>query len=202
MRNRFSETECKRLTKEYRPKINRERINWGSLLAGLIDSDGHISKIPQLVISYNEVDVSVAYYIKNKIGYGVVRKVKGKNAWVYVLGKREGLERVGGMIRGKLRHEEKIRQYNERLKYGLTKKGEGSILKDNWLAGFVMGDGSFQIKILKRRDREEVRLEIQIDQKKDEILKEIKEEIGGNIYYREKQGTYYYSSTSMKVAKN
>ena len=64
-----------------------------------------------------------------------------------------------------------------------------------------MGDGSFQIKILKRKEREEVRVVIQIDQKEEEILREIKEEIGGNMYYRGKQGTYYYSSTSIRVAK-
>ena len=65
-----------------------------------------------------------------------------------------------------------------------------------------MGDGSFQIKILKRKEREEVRIVIQIDQKEEEILREIRDEMGGNLNYRGKQGTYYYSSTSIRVAKD
>ena len=84
-----------------------------------------------MVISYHKSDASVAYEIKKRIGDGVVKEVKGKEAWVYVLGKRRGLEKMGEMIRGKLRHKEKIRQFNERLNLGLTKRGEGSIRKDN-----------------------------------------------------------------------
>ena len=167
-----------------------------------MDSDGHISRIPQLIISFHKGDASVAYDIKGKIGFGAVKEVKGKEALVYILGKREGLEKVGGMIRDRLRHEEKIKQYNERLKCGITKKAIGRLKEDNWLSGFIMGDGSFQIKILRRGERrEEVRIAIQIDQKKEEILGKIREEMGGNVYYREKQDTYYYSSTSKEVAK-
>ena len=73
----------------------------------------------------------MAYEIKKRIGYGVVKEVKGKEAWVYVLGKKRGIEKMGEMVRGKLRKREKIRQFNERLNIGLTKRGEGSILKDN-----------------------------------------------------------------------
>ena len=62
-----------------------------------------------------------------------------------------------------------------------------------------MGNGIFKIKILKRKEREEVRVVIQIDQE-EEILREIRDELGGKLY-RGKEGTYYYSSTSIRVAK-
>jgi len=52
--------------------------NFGHYLAGLIDADGNFSKVPQLVIVFNELDASLAYYIKSRIGYGNVYKVKSK----------------------------------------------------------------------------------------------------------------------------
>lgn len=197
-----SETERRKLTKEYRPKINRERIKWGSLIAGLVDSDGHINEIPQLIIKFNKGDASVAYDIKKKIGFGVVRKEKGEEGLEYRLGRRGGLEKVGEMMRNKLRDEERIRQYNERLSCGITRKAKGRVIEDNWLSGFMMGGGRFKIKIIRRDEiREEVRIGIQIDQKKEEILKRIKEEMGGEVKYREKQDIYNYSSKSIEVAK-
>ena len=47
-------------------------------------------------------------------------------------------------------------------------------LKNHWLAGFSDADASFQIKIISRNNRVEVRLNFQIDQKNDNILREIK----------------------------
>jgi len=38
----------------------------------------------------------------------------------------------------------------------------------------------------------------QIDQKNDILLKQFKENFGGYLGYREKQNTYYYSTTSYK----
>src|SRR6266480_1963351 len=40
---------------------------FGHYLAGLIDGDGHFSKQQQLVIVFNSLDVSLAYYIKKQI---------------------------------------------------------------------------------------------------------------------------------------
>jgi hypothetical protein len=72
------------------------------------------------------------------------------------------------------------------------------------LAGFSDADASFQIKIINRTNRNnaEIRLNYQIDQKKNDILILIKNYIGGNIGYRKSQDTYYYESTSFGSAKN
>jgi LAGLIDADG endonuclease len=53
-----------------------------------------------------------------------------------------------------------------------------------------------------QRKKEEIRLNFQIDQKKDVLLLIIKNFLGGNIGYRKSQGTYYYGSTSFGSAKN
>ena len=83
-------------------------------------------------------------------------------------------------------------------------------LKNHWLAGFSDADASFQIKVLNRplnyvsreSNKVEVRLNFQIDQKKESILLLIKNFLGGNIGYRKSQDTYYYGSTSFGSAKN
>jgi hypothetical protein len=74
------------------------------------------------------------------------------------------------------------------------------------LAGFTDADGSFQVKIVKRKNcgkkKTEIRLNFQIDQKKKDILLLIKDYLGGNIAYRKSQDSYYYGSTSFGSAKN
>ena len=74
---------------------------------------------------------------------------------------------------------------------------------NHWLAGFSDADASFKIKIIKRitRNKPEIRLNFQIDQKTDLLLNMIKEYLGGNIGYRKPQDTYYYGSTSFGSAK-
>ena len=53
--------------------LNDEQF--GHYLAGLIDGDGHFSKTPQLVIAFNELDASLAYFIKSRLGFGNIYKV-------------------------------------------------------------------------------------------------------------------------------
>ena len=75
---------------------------------------------------------------------------------------------------------------------------------NHWLAGFSDADASFQIKIINRpnRNKPEIRLNYQIDQKNNLLLDVIKGYLGGNIGYRKSQDTYYYGSTSFGSAKN
>jgi hypothetical protein len=70
------------------------------------------------------------------------------------------------------------------------------------LAGFSDADASFQIKLIHRNNKTEVRLNFQIDQKKADLLLKIKQFLGGNIGYRKSQDTYYYGSTSFGSAYN
>ena len=70
------------VNKHLRPATD---FDFGHYLAGLIDGDGHFSKALQLVIVFNELDASLAYFIKAKIGYGNVYKVKNKKAIILVI---------------------------------------------------------------------------------------------------------------------
>jgi len=185
---------------------------FGHYLAGLIEGDGHFSSKQQLVIVFHSLDASLAYYIKERLGFGSVRKVKDKNALLLIIASRKGLEKVINLINGKIRTENKFNQitnnilnhenYAEFSKKISLKLNLDRNLKNHWLAGFSDADASFQIKLLNRNNRTEVRLNFQIDQKKDSILILIKDFLGGNIGYRKTQDTYYYGSTSFGSAKN
>ena len=58
----------------HRKPINDEEFSY--YLAGLIDSNGNFEKDLSLKINFNILDISLAYFIKKKIGYGSVKKIK------------------------------------------------------------------------------------------------------------------------------
>lgn len=190
--------------------LNHEQF--GHYLAGLIDGDGHFSKIQQLVIVFSSTDAFLAYYVKEKLAYGSVRKIKDKNAYLLIISKREGMLNVLNLINGKLRTEHKFNQaINNILSHNKYKNlgiefsiNLSSDFYNHWLAGFSDADASFQIKIINRimRNKPEIRLNYQVDQKKDLLLKIIRDYLGGNIGYRKSQDTYYYGSTSFGSARN
>jgi len=190
--------------------LNNEQL--GHYLAGLIDGDGHFSKAQQLVLVFSSPDVFLAYYIKKELGYGNVRKVKDKNAYVLLISNKQGIVKVMNLINGKVRTKHRFYQVMNNIlnndKYKDTNihftLNSSNNLNNHWLAGFTDADGSFQIKISKRitRSKPEVRLNYQIDQKTYELLEMIKDYLGGNIGYRKSQDTYYYGSTNFGSAKN
>lgn len=190
--------------------LNNEQL--GHYLAGLIDGDGHFSKIQQLVITFSPPDAFLAYYIKEKLGYGAVRKVKGKNAYLLILYKKEGILNVLNLINGKLRTKDRFNQVNNNILSNTKYKSldikftinSSNNFNNHWLAGFSDADASFQIKVIDRliRNKSEIRLNYQIDQKNNLLLNKIKNYLGGNIGYRKSQDTYYYGSTSFGSAKN
>lgn len=160
---------------------------------------GHFSKIPQLLIVFNELDSSLAYFIKGKIGYGNVYKIKGKKAVILVIANHAGICKVIELINGKIRSNNKLDQINNNILSNSKFKNLPPFSKNNdrdlnnyCIAGFSDADASFQIKLINRNERSEVRLNFQIDQKKDELLNLIKEFLGGNIGNRKNQENYYY----------
>jgi hypothetical protein len=206
---------------KHKPLQPNDTTQFGFFLAGLIDSDGHINKQPQLVIAFHSFEVRCAYWIKSMIGYGSVRKVKAKQAYTYVLTHRDGLRKVAELVHNKLRHPSKIDQYNKRLAQSYELKHTSfqplPILSNHWLAGFIFGDGSFAIRVLLQRGKAsiegnasffsrilrpvpEVRLECKVDQKYKTLLEPIQEAIGGYIGHRKRLDTYYYSTVSFRSA--
>lgn len=185
---------------------------FGHYLAGLIDGDGHFSSKQQLVIVFHSLDAPLAYYIKERLGFGNVKKVKDKNAFLLVIAARKGLEKVINLINGKIRTENKFNQitnnilnhdnYAEFRKKISLKLNSDKDLKNHWLAGFSDADASFQIKVLNRTNKVEVRLNFQIDQKRDSILLLIKDFFGGHISYNEIKDEYTYNSYSYGSARH
>lgn len=183
----------------------------GHYLAGLIEGDGHFSTKQQLVIAFNSLDSSLAYYLKKQIGYGSVHKVKNKNAVILVVTAVKGMEKVISLINGKLRTNDKLDQIKKNILSHIRFKNFSDIinirlnnsndLNNLWLAGFSEADSSFQIKLIYRNNHTEVRLNFQVDQKKKDLLVLIKKLLGGNIGYRNNQDTYYYGSTSFGSAR-
>ncbi len=194
--------------KHLKPLTNQQ---FGYYLAGLIDGDGHFSKALQLVLVFSSSDAFLAYYLKERLGYGNVKKVKDKNAYLLVISNKEGMLHVINLIKGKLRTEHKFNQvidnilshsrYNDK-NLNFTKDSSNNF-DNHWLAGFSDADASFQIKTIKRitRNKPEIRLNFQIDQKRDLLLIMIKKYLGGNIGYRSSQDTYYYGSTNFGSAR-
>ena len=88
----------------------------GYYLAGLIEGDGYIGD-SRIEIAFHMDDISSAYYIKKRIGYGSVLYLKGKNSVRYVLRHKTGLDKVFNMINGKLLACYKINQLIKH-KYG------------------------------------------------------------------------------------
>lgn len=131
--------------------------------------------------------------IKEKIGYGSVKKVKDKNAYIWVVAKKEGILRVLNLINGKLRTKHRFDQViNNILSNNKYKElisdftmNNSNEFDNHWFAGFSDADASFQVKIVNRSTRKnpEIRLNFQIDQKNDSLLKVIKNHFGGNMGY-------------------
>lgn len=195
-------------SKHLKPANDNE---FGHYLAGLIDGDGHFSSAQQLVIVFNSLDIQLAYYIRERISHGIVRKVKDKNAVLMIVASKKGIEIVINLINNKFRTISKFDQITKNIlaspKYLEFSKtvnlslNTSNGLENYWLVGFSDADASFQIKLINRNNRTEVRLNYQIDQKKDYILSIVKGFFGGNIGYRNGQNTYYYGSTSYGSAK-
>nr|YP_010216405.1 hypothetical protein LK039_mgp35 [Ulva intestinalis]UBR43426.1 hypothetical protein [Ulva intestinalis] len=179
----------------------------GYFLAGLIDADGHIAVTGQsITINTHSRDLCVAYYIKTVVG-GSIYKYKKVNACRYTCTKKHGLTNLSKLILNKLRLSQKVNQFNSRLSPGLNLKvcipSVTDIQRNHWFAGFVQGDGSFQIKIRKPRKpgwSNQIEIVLQIELKHKDLLKQIQANFGGSVGYRKTRDTYYYSSVNLQNA--
>ena len=188
-----------------KPK-NKQEL--GHFLAGLIDADGHIDRTGQsITINSHSRDKAVAYYIKKVVG-GYIYKYKKVNAWRFTSTKKQGLICLSRLICNKLRLPYKIDQFNTRLapRYPdlkLERLSIKSMQMDHWFAGFVQGDGCFQIKVRKPRKpgwSHQVEIVLAIELKQESLLKQIKANFGGLVRYRQSRDTYYYNSVNLQNA--
>ena len=178
-----------------------------SFLVGVIDGDGYINKkVISITITFHHLDAPLAYYIKKRIGYGIVDNVKDKNAFIY-RANLEGSIVIAKLINGKLRTD-KINNFyclleliNKRIPTPIIpqEKDISLLTNSHWLAGFSDAEGSFQVKTINRKGRKfgafrpEIRLCFQINNDCKYILDQLKYVFGGGFKYSNTQNINYFS---------
>lgn len=138
-----------------KPKKNLHDDELGYFLAGLIEGDGWFGE-KELHIIFAESDTSLAYYIKKRIGYGNIYKIKDKKAVRYICKNKIGLSFILSLINGKFVSNYK---YDQLIKHNYSEDFSIKILPplytlslDNyWLAGFTQAHGCFYISIVKSK---------------------------------------------------
>ena len=189
-------------------KSNLNDEEFGYFLAGLIEGDGWFGK-KELHIIFAQSDISLAYYIKKRIGFGNVYKIKDKKAVRYICKNAQGMFYILSLINGKLVGIPKYEQlnkhaYNVDYSYTILPPLNSLTLDNHWLAGFTQADGCFHISIVKSKTHKtgySVRLEFSLKQKDlvplNLLYKTIK--LGNISQYS--SGIWCYKSTGFKTAE-
>ena len=150
---------------------------FGHYLAGLIEGDGYYGPL-SLEIVQHEKDISLAYYLRSRIGFGLIYKIKDKKAIKFVIRKKEGLKKVIHLTNGKYVAPFKLNQLSNKKwiidsNIKLLPSTNSIKLSTPWLTGFIDADGSLGIFLAKsstHRQKVSVRLEIKISQNNNKIL--------------------------------
>ena len=185
--------------------LNDEEL--GYFLAGLIEGDGWFGK-KELHIIFSESDVSLAYFIKKRIGHGNVYKIKDKKAVRYICKNQKGLSVILSLINGKF---VSIYKYEQLIKHNYSENFNIKILPplkilslDNyWLAGFTQADGCFHISIPKSKTHKtgySVRLEYSLKQNDDLPLKLLYKLLNMGNISQYTSGIWCYKSSGFKTA--
>jgi LAGLIDADG endonuclease len=202
------------MSKHKKPENDEE---FGYYLAGLIEGDGYIGK-RSIEIAFHISDISLAYFLKKRIGFGNITKYSHtKNAVRYTIWNKEGILKVLNLVNGKFVSKYKNNQiYNyvksNKLDYNILisisekyyndiDKQKIWLLNNYWLCGFTDADGSFTIHLSKSNTHKlgySLKLEYKIVQKYEEIILILKEAFGGHFYYDPIGLVYRYRFASLK----
>jgi hypothetical protein len=68
----------------------------------LIEGSGVFNNQQQLIITFHSLDASLAYFIKKKIGFGSVKKLKDENGFLLIISSNKSIEKVIKLIYLKL----------------------------------------------------------------------------------------------------
>lgn len=197
------------LKKHTKPKTDED---FGFYLAGLIESSGNFVN-SKLEICFNVKDTFLAYFIKKQLGYGSVKKTTNFNLVKYVLNHPEGLKKLLNLINGKFlttRIIDQLFKYKFDSKFNITilPSTKFEIKQNYWLTGFSEAHGFFTIESdpIKLFDNNlksdsNLRLEFKIKHQSDELLKLIKANFGGTIYYLKSDQIFCYNTTDFSSVK-
>lgn len=193
---------------EHVPKHNDfNDEEFGFFLAGLIEGDGWFGK-KELHIIFSETDISLAYYIKKRIGYGNVYKIKGKKAVRYICKNKEGISTILSLINGKFvsnyKYDQLIKHnYNEDFNINILPPLNNLSLDNAWLAGFTQADGCFFISVVKSKTHKSgysVRLEFSLKQNDELPLRLLYNNLGMGNISQYHTGIWCYKSSGYKTA--
>lgn len=181
---------------------------FGYFLTGLIEGDGLFGK-KQLYIIFAENDVALAYYIKKRIGYGNVYKIKNKKAVRYICKNAKGLSYILSLINGKfvsrLKYEQLLKHnYDVDFNYTILPPLNCLSLDNHWLAGFTQADGCFHINVIKSKTHKtgfSVRLEFSLKQNDVVPLKLLYDTVKMGNLFQYNTGIWCYKSTGFKTAQ-
>jgi hypothetical protein len=181
--------------------------DFGYFLAGLIEGDGWFG-LNQLHIIFSERDISLAYFIKKRIGHGNIYKIKDKKAVRYICKNYNGINVVLSLINGKLlsngKYEQLIKHnYQKTFNINILPPTHNLSLDNYWLAGFTQADGCFYISIVKSKTHKtgfSVRLEFSIKQNDAIPLKLLFSKLNLGNLSQYKTGIYCYKSSGYKTA--
>ena len=190
-------------------KTNLTNDELGYLLAGLIEGNGWFGK-KELHIIFSENDSSLAYYIKKRIAYGNVYKIKDKKAVRYICKNAKGLFIILSLINGKLlsnyKYEQLIKhKYSEDYNLIILPPLKILSLDNYWLAGFTQAKGCFHISVAKSKTHKtgySVRLEYSLKQNDDLPLKLLYYLLKMGNISQYSTGIWCYKSSGFKTAVN
>lgn len=206
--------DSQQLNNKISNKINIKDLTdeeFGWYLAGLISSDGSISKA--ITISFHIDDTSLAYAIKERLSQGYIYFQKYSKASEYRITSKEGIKKVLELTNGKYYSEYKLNfmklhdytnKYNIILKPPVDFK-ENPINSNYFLSGFTDGDGTFKIRYSKSKTQTkgvQVGFLFRIKQKYNPILNAIQMSLGGRIHFCKKAEVFEYCSSSFAVIPN
>lgn len=200
------------LISEHVPNHNRDlnKEDFGYFLAGLIEGNGGFRK-KELHIIFAEHDVSLAYNIKKKIGYGKVSNIKGKKQVKYICNHSTGISLILSYINGKFvskyKYEELINHsYNDEFNFNILPPLNKLSLDNYWLAGFTQTNGGFFINVLLNSEIEKtgysVKLEYSLKHRDDLPLNLLYLILKNGDISQSMSGISCYKSTDFKTAAN
>ncbi|GBB93944.1 hypothetical protein RclHR1_02260009 [Rhizophagus clarus] len=178
---------------------------FGYYLAGLIEANGYIDN-DKLVINLSKKDVSLAYYIKKRVGYG---RVVGEDPVKYLLEHPKGLKKTLTLLNGKFLTTNITDQLlnnkcDQKYEISISPPTDFNIAQNHFLAGFCDLASYFSIITSDDMSDNKVKLRFSIRtdlprQKDPTIFQKVQSKFGGSIYLNNKTGIYHYEASSFQT---
>lgn len=194
----------------------KEKDDFPSWCAGLIDGDGSFllskSGAPSCEITLGEGEEDILFKIKERLG-GSISHRGSRKAYRWRLHNLLGMAHLLSLVHNRCRLPLRIAQCErvaQQIKESSFLKKRGAVLNfslntaeeetpisskggihgNSWLAGFFDAEGYFHV------NRSTLQGSITLSQKTPELLEDIREELGGGVYFDTSWKGYLYAASS------